>query len=217
MLQTNKQSKILLIHGFAQGVDFNPFKKPKKNEQIFPIFKIEIRQKQAIVFDWAMDWQVNCFDYLGSKNFHKLYFKEREKATDDNTLETLNRLITKQNPNLILAHSMGCFLLLNHFCKYQVNPNLTKICLVQADINQDYFLSKFLQERVIKKQLEIINLYCWWDPALIYSSVLHKKLRAGLIGWRQVGIKNKFLPLLDLPNPHEGILSNRKLVKILLG
>lgn len=210
-----KANKILLIHGFAQGVSFLPFKKSKTNEQIFPIFKKEILEKNAVVFNWALDWEINFKNFLTAKNLQKLYFKERRLACHTQTLNKLNLLTEKFQPNLIIAHSMGCYLLLNYFAKFKTWDSLNKIVFVQADINNKTKIPTNLKIVLEKQNLKIINLYCYWDQALLYSSFLHKKSRAGLTGWKQQEVKNRFVSLTDLPNPHQGFLNNNRLRFIL--
>jgi hypothetical protein len=204
--------KILLIHGFAQALDFKPFRKSKKKSELFPVFNPEIESKDAIIFDWALNWKHEIKDFLNIQNFHKLYFAERELASSQKTLESLNKAIKDQNPDLILAHSMGAFLLFNYFQKYSINPDLKKICLVQADIDFD----AETPNNLYSKSLSIQNFYCHWDQALIYSTFLHKKPRAGLIGLKNNrNIENQFLPLLEIPNPHQDILRSKRLKKVM--
>jgi len=215
--QFTPENKTILIHGFGQAAHFFPFRNIKMDEEIFPVFTKEIQQKNAVVFNWAHNWPMNFNSFLGAKSFQKLYFIEREIAKSRATLQKLEKLIEANNPSVIVAHSMGCFLLLEYFKNHKPNKNLKKICFIQADISNESDIPKNLKTAVQQQKLAIINAYCYWDQALLYSSILHKKPRAGLTGWKHENVENRFVALLDFPNPHEDILRNKKVKKLIDG
>ncbi|MGL4758051.1 MAG: hypothetical protein ACRCXZ_01855, partial [Patescibacteria group bacterium] len=82
------------------------------------------------------------------------------------------------------------------------------IVLLQGDFDAWSSIPKYLMNTEIK--VYVSN--CFWDNALIQSSLINFSLRAGQIGWltksptnSNLSIKNFFHPLLVGPNFHTSV------------
>jgi hypothetical protein len=128
----------------------------------------------------------------------QLYYKERDKTQNPAEHQRLKQELFKQQPKIIIAHSSGARLLIKYLVDYRLPPSVQSIIFVQADISREELTSANLPT-----QVKFINFWCWWDPALITSTLLNRYIPIGLYPPQRQD--SKFYPLYKLPNPHQDI------------
>jgi hypothetical protein len=170
-----------LIHGYGVGASYNILgyktKPAKFNHSGF------IAYPDAYVFNWFTEKNFGFLETVNLLSHYRLYKYEQKIANSKSLQARLNKELELKNPETIICHSMGCFLLLEYFRSYKPCSNLKRVILLQGDYSSSYNLPKSLTE---SKQIEIFNFYNWLDQALFQSSVLSLNLKAGQIGWKSL-------------------------------
>jgi|GEM_PF-6307900 len=169
-------------------------------------------------YSWAVDrnnysfWQsCNPFCYLNT------YIQESNYILTQEATSKLHQYLLTKNPEIILTHSAGNRLLFETFNQFGFNSNLQKIVTLASDLPADYkiynhdFLSKLQNRDLIWE-----NYYCFYDQALLFSSIFKLEARTGLIGYKQNLAKNIFYPLKLKMNFHTSGLHDTKFLKKIL-
>jgi hypothetical protein len=205
--------KYLLIHGFGTKVNYDlGFWKYPPTED-FLAWEDEIKAGNAKIFSWGISQQKNWKNFGNPLSYLELYKREKSLAKNKYMLLELDKVIKETNPEIIVCHSMGAFLLENYCKDYELNQNLNKIVFSQADILRIPNIQNQLWKR---DNLKLDNYYCSWDTALISSMVINKFRPAGLVGVRldneaENKIKNIFWSLRNLhKNCHIDAINNPK-------
>jgi len=200
-------SKIFLIHGFAVGLTAPIFRCGFGISAGFRIFEDLILKKEAVVFRWGIDSRVNPFRFLNPFFLLNYYEDEKFLAQAFETHKRLEEFLEKEKPEVIVCHSMGCFLLNEYLKNNQLPSSVRTIVFNQADIAKN---------EEIKIELPVYNFYCPWDPTLIASSIYNRAWRGGLGQLKKENVKNVLFPLWCLPNLHVSAIRDERFVRHIL-
>lgn len=200
-------AKMVLVHGFGIGITAPFFRPGFGNHAGFAAFKKLIACGEAVVFSWGIKKPVGLWQILNPFFWRGIYEKEKILSQVVTTHQQFCEFLFHEQPEIIVAHSMGCYLLNEYLNKNFLPPSVKKIVFVQADLSNKIKLNF---------SLPILNLYCPWDPTLWLSVLYNRAWRGGLSPINNSLVKNVFLPLWRLPNLHNGILRTRHLKKIVL-
>lgn len=208
---------ILYIHGCFVGPKYSIFRQSQvDNGGLYGLLE-EIKSEKIGYYCWAVDrktytfWQsCNPFCYLNT------YLLENKYILSNQAQEDLNQTLSTQNPEIILTHSAGNRLLFETLNRFGVNSKLKKIITLASDLPADYKITN--QEFISKLSSNVVweNYYCFYDQALLSSSILNLTPRAGLFGSRSFFAKNIFYPLKLSTNFHTSILHDTKFLKKIL-
>ncbi len=187
-------SKYFLIHGYGQALIVGMPSIPQNGG--FYTFDQEIHSGNAYPFVWALTYPRGQFTALSLIHQWRLYRQEQQYIQ---TIELQNRLyneLLEQQPQVIIAHSMGAQLLCNTLSTYTLPTSVQCIIFVQADVHR---------WDASQVSIPILNLYCWWDIALWSSSLLKLKTPYGLIPPQNQQIQSYFRGLYRGWNKHQDI------------
>lgn len=201
---------LLLIHGFASGLRIPGIRDRRGKEAGFDVFAKEISDGTAHVFHWAIEEDVPAPHVINPRYYEKIYLAEQKKAYSIETRRALSDLLKKTKPSTILCHSFGCALLLNFLAHDPLPTSVRTIIFVQADLPSDAAIPLTLP-----RTIRLFNLFCVWDPTLLWSAIYHRKWRAGQIGLKYPRVKNINLPLKKMPNLHAQILADERLKRMI--
>jgi hypothetical protein len=208
-------ARIVLIHGYAQGLT-NGFR-PIPEAGGMRAFTALLETGEAALFEWYNlynhDWR-QTFSYQENTS---VYFDERKKARNPQTLRQLHEFLMEHEPEVIVCFSMGSYLLLNYIKRYSLPECVTNISFVQADVPIDFKITDHeVLGRLKGGHLVWQNFWCFWDPALSFSKYLHGKKRAGTGKVKNPLIKNRFFPLYRNVNLHLSSIYDPNLVSRIL-
>jgi len=190
--------KYFLIHGYGKSLDIREDSIP--DNLGFYIFDNEIRNQEAYVFKWAITDHRNFFSKINLFSQVNLYHKERDRISDLFWQQRLFDQMNLNKPEIIICHSMGCKFFINTIQKYKLIPSIKKVVFVLADISQEDNLNILL-----KKEIDFINIYCFWDNALISSMIINLYKPIGLFGIKKNDDNNLFWKLNYGVNLHQDI------------
>lgn len=222
MLKEKNQSqktKIVIIHGYAEGVKTSISNKLNLNiwknfdkDLDFKAFTASIESGEARIFFWREILNVKLIVYLKVKTYTNLYRYEKEKAVSKEIQNKLSKFLEESSPEIIICHSIGCYLILNYIEKNDLIDTVKFIFLVQGDFDRKYKIENIdIKERIENKNLFIINCYCPWDQALLISPFLNNlAILAGLLKTNNPLFIDKFFPLRKIPNFHKSSMSDKK-------
>jgi Serine hydrolase len=199
---------LFLIHGYASRVTYFTKKSKPPLEDIFAIYKSEIIDNTAHVYDWGIPFHIgyNIFKSL------ELYNLEQRKAFQPETVRTLKTDIHKKQPEIVVCHSMGCQLFLNYMQSHDLPDTTKHIIFVQPDFDASQVVqNKSIFKKLSVGQVTISVIHCWWDPSLIISNIINKNKRAGLYGWNEPFVQNFELSLNKPINIHQNVLADPRL------
>jgi hypothetical protein len=192
--------KYLLIHGFGTKVNYDLgfYKYPPTED--FLAWKEDIGLGNAKIFSWGIRQEKNWRNVLSPLPYLELYKREKSLVKNKYLLLELHKAIEETNPEIIVCHSMGCFLLENYCGLHNLPKSVQKIVFSQGDIVRIPNLEKQLGQN---PKLKLENYYCGWDQALLTSVSVNLYKPAGLFGIRinkELGnqIQNIFWPLGNL-------------------
>lgn len=187
--------KYYLIHGYGRALNFSEKEVPANMG--FYIFDEELKSGQAKVFDWAIRVKRNFWSLYNPVTQIRLYYKEKKKAEYKSLQSQLWQNLQKDNPEIVICHSLGCQLFLNTIKNFGSLESIKKVIFVFADLPNNQKLENL--------KTELINFYCYWDNALLASSLLNLYLPLGLLGAKDTEVKNVFYKLTKGPNLHQQI------------
>jgi Serine hydrolase len=194
--------RYLLIHGFGVGVQYSVFAKAHNDNCGFLAFDQMLRSGQAKAFNWRISKKFNILQTLNPLNSLQHYFQERSKSKQMQYHDQLDKIMKEYQPDTVVCHSMGCLFLLNFLERNTLSKSVTEIIFSQADIDKQHVIPLNLQALFEKNEVNLINYYCFWDNALLSSSIVNFSIRSGQVGWwpkNQNGkIANKFYPLYPI-------------------
>jgi hypothetical protein len=205
-------SKTLLIHGYAADLTAWKFRRAFGEHAGFVAFDQMIESGKAVMFRWGIDRKLSFWQSLNPFSYLKLYRNEEALAESIVFQQNLIDFIVKNNIDQIICHSMGCRLLLSTINVFDLPASIKQIIFLQADFPTDSSMT----HPDLLNRISITNYFCPWDQSLLASSMLHKNLRAGLVGWRQPSITNRLYPLLKPINLHTSPLRDKLLAETLL-
>lgn len=204
--------KTLLIHGYAANLTAWKLRQAFGQHAGFVAFDDVITNDNAVVFRWGIDRQLPFWQSLNPFSYLKLYRDEEALAESVALQQGLMSFIQEHDVDRIICHSLGCRLLLSTINAFDLPSSIKEIIFLQADFPSYTSITR----TDLLDHVSMTNYHCWWDQSLLASSILHKNLRAGLIGWKQNSIVNRFSPLLKPINLHTSPLRDESLAKKLL-
>jgi alpha-beta hydrolase superfamily lysophospholipase len=172
-------SRIVLIHGFATGIDYL-WRPAFGADAGFSGFAESIAKGETSVFRWDIK------EHAGWRSLNPwysfgIYRRERELAAHSDTHRSLERFLEQEKPEIIVCHSMGCYLLLKYLERHHLPASVHTILFNQADVDARAFTVPASFEEAIRcKRLRLINSFCLWDPTLMLSLLISGLPRAGL-------------------------------------
>lgn len=216
--QWRSYPKVLFIHGFATHVRFSIFRQARTDGDTgFEACRDLIEAGFGKVFEWGLAEEANWLQSLNPFYIHHVYTFEQLIAHSPSVHQELNEMMREFEPEIVFCHSMGAELLFDFLREYRLSLSVRKIVFVQADISSHVLVHDVgLREKIIQNGIPIVNVFCPWDPSLLFSSWLHEDMRAGLVGLDFPDVVNILWPLWRLPNLHMSSLKSKWLRDILL-
>lgn len=208
----DNMGKTLLIHGYATDLTAWKFRRAFGEHAGFAAFDEAIASAEATVFRWGIERELSFWQSLNPFSYLQLYRDEEKLAESAALQQGLINYIQEHNIERIICHSMGCRLLLATMNAFDLPGSISEIIFLQADFPSRTRIDHF----DTANDINIKNYYCFWDQSLLASSILHGNLRAGLIGWKQSRVRNRFYALLKPINLHTSPQRDPTLAKKLL-
>lgn len=211
MCLDSAMSRIVLIHGFATGIRYSVFRPAHGADAGFSAFRSDIESGEVVAFRWDIKEEASFFQTLNPFYSWGVYRQERAIAEDVNTYRRLGEFLSREQPEIIVCHSMGCFLFFEYLKRERLPASVKHIVFNQADLPCfGLEFSSDVVKRVHSGDLLITNMFCFWDPTLWCAVLLKRSLLAGLIGLRSPLIQNKFFPLLKPINLHTAAIRSKR-------
>jgi uncharacterized alpha/beta hydrolase family protein len=210
-------SKILYIHGYGTESihQFRP-KQWSEKEICNTIFELKKEQDLELkFFHWGWSLKLDKWQSLNPLQYLRLYITEQNMAKSTGLLNRLNKMIKTYEPEIIICHSMGSFILVNYLTKYGKPESVKKLVTMQADFPRYFKLPQSIEQSVQNKELKFYNIYCPWDELLPLSMVINLKPPAGMFGVANKHVKNIMFPLYDNLDFHNSILNSTRAAKFL--
>ncbi|MEK9155496.1 MAG: hypothetical protein AAB839_02495 [Patescibacteria group bacterium] len=207
----------IIIHGYATGLGIPLLRKPFGNHAGFVALNEQVTSGEILPFRWSIDRSLSVWQSINPWTYLQLYRDEEKLVEDQKTQSNLANFFHQSPAKIIIAHSLGCRLLLGTINNFELPKHIKRIIFLQADVYDRTVISRDdILVRLEEGSLVIENYHCFWDPSLFTSSMIHRNLRAGLTGWEQPGVQNIFVPLLKPINLHTSHLRDTKFCKNLL-
>lgn len=198
-------STFALVHGYATGLRVPRLRPPLGANAGFSAFDAELARGNASIFRWDIPETVEVRDVVKVEPLISLYERERRLVSDEATHARLAFYLNAEQPEAIVAHSMGCALVWEHLRRHSLPASVRRVVFVQADLVTS-------PGDLPPLSADLLNLYCPWDPVLMASVLYHRKGRAGLTGLRVRGVQNRLFPLWKPWNLHTSCIRDRRLV-----
>ena len=208
----------LLIHGFGTKINYDLGFYQYRPTEDFLAWEKDIEFGNAKIFSWGIRQDKNWKNIANVAQYLDLYIREKSLAQNKYMLIELDKVIKETQPEIIVCHSMGAFLLENYCSSFELPEYAKKIVFSQADIRSIPNLEKQL---VLNQSLKLHNYYCGWDPALISSLAVNLSRPDGLYAIQikkelMSRIKNIFYPLgLSGTNLHIDAINSPKFKKLI--
>jgi uncharacterized alpha/beta hydrolase family protein len=210
-------SKILYIHGYGTETlhQFRP-KQWSEKEICSTIFELKKeRDLELKFFHWGWSLKLSKWQAFNPLQYLKLYLTEQRMAKSKGLLNRLHKMIQTYQPEIIICHSMGSFILMNYLTKYEKPLSVKKIVTMQADFPRYFEIPQSVEQDIDTKKLKFYNIYCPWDELLPLSMVINFKLPSGMFGVANKRVKNILFPLYDNWDFHNSILNSRRAAEFL--
>lgn len=195
---------IVLIHGFATGLDISIIRTARGEEAGFFGFKNLIEKGIAKPFRWDERASLSFWKSLSPLTYLTVYKRESESIHSEKTLAALDAFLRAEQPRVVVCHSMGCALLLAFLSRHGLPPSVRHVVFIQADVPRNTPLPPV-------ENVTWHNLHCPWDPTLFASSLYHRTIRAGQTGLRDPNAHNRLTPLFGGMNLHTVSISDPKI------
>ena len=203
-------SKILLIHGSSIGATYSFLRGDRTADGGFCVFRESILMGDISLLSWYLKKQ--HFTFLQSINpwtTAKLYLQEREQIQGQVNIAKLESKLKADNPQIIVAHSLGCHYLLNYLNSKGLPSSVTRICLINNAAPHTLDLSnQQIIERIQAGSLVIDNYFFFWDLTLLSSTLLTRQFCGGILGSRSPYIHNHFKFIPSFGNWHNTLIEN---------
>jgi hypothetical protein len=209
--------KYLLIHGYGIGLQYSFLKSAEGENAGFGAFDDLIEAGEAKVFRWEMSRKLNFWETINVKTSIKQYNDEMLKIENQEVYDSLQKELTLTQPEAIVCHSAGGFLLLRYLTNHILPSSVKKIVFIQSNIPQDMVFPDYLQKKLQQKEIKLINLYCYWDQALWSLVIIGRQISIGLLGSNNTYVKNIFFPLYKGVNLHTSSINDTKIFPFIEG
>lgn len=195
-------SRIVLIHGFATGIQYSVFRSARGTDAGFSAFAPDVARGEAKAFRWDIKEKASFFQSINPLYAWDIYRRELAIAQEIETRQSLSEFLLQEEPEVIVCHSMGTLLFFGYLENHKLPASVRRVIFNQADIHaSDITLPLDIEERIRAGELLFLNTYCPWDPSLLCSRILNGS-RAGLAGMRHSLVRNHFIPLVKPINLH---------------
>ena len=191
-------NRVLLIPGYGTGVTYALWRPRRQELRGFAVFA---HTPGVELFEWGEELHYHLFSSLNPLASYQLYRTEQRLVRDPDLQAKLRERIKEFDPEVIVAHSMGGVLLLASL--RETNRSLRKIIFAGSDVRVNPESRTRLQDYA-KYGVELHNLYCPWDQALLASLGLNLSVPLGLRAHPL--FRSHFLPLYRTWNLHESSL-----------
>lgn len=199
-------SRIVLIHGFATNIGYSVFRPAYGADAGFAVFAQDVTRGEAKAFEWGVRDSASFFQSLNPFYTWNIYRREKRMASDKETYQRLRDFLMREQPEVVICHSMGCFLFLEYLKHQQLPTSVRRVLFNQADIPSTPTIPPTVEERIRSSSLSLANTYCPWDPTLWLSSIVSVSVKAGLVGVRHSFVQNRLFPLYRPWNLHMSAL-----------
>jgi hypothetical protein len=203
--------KYLLIHGYGIGLQYSFFKSAEGENAGFGAFDDLIIAGEAQVFRWEIARKLSFIESINLKLNIKQYDIEMLKTENQGVYHRLQKELELTRPEIIVCHSAGSSLLLNYLTNHILPSCVKKIVFIQSNISRNRFFPEYLQAKLQKKEIKLINLYCYWDQALWSLILIGRHISIGLLGSKNTYVKNIFFPLYKTLNLHTSSINDIKI------
>ena len=199
-------SKVFLIHGSMVGVP-SFYKSPQAITQqledgMYSIFREELKSNNPDyhLYKWMPPHEAS--ERLNPAADLESYYKEQAMILTDQLQKSLSIELNSHMPTVIVAHSMGCELLINMINNYSLPESVQSIITINSDSPEDKrILDTDVINRLKSKDLKFINLHSITDITLMTSVVLNKMVpRAGLKGYTSKLVENRSINIFGNHN-----------------
>lgn len=196
--------KVVLVPGYATELEVQHLRRPRGIDAGFSAFHRHMRQGNTVAFRWGIARTLSPIAALLGVPTLALYREEEVRAVAPATLSAFATFLTQEQPNVIVAHSLGARLVTAYCRNHTLPASVTRIVLCQADMAPE---DLYTHDRV-----DVVNVYCPWDPSLAISAILHGGARAGL--HKLPNVHNVHIPLWRPLNLHTSSIRDPRLVTI---
>ena len=199
-------SKVFLIHGSMVGVP-SFYKSPQAITQqledgMYSIFREELKNNNPDYHLYKWMPQHDAKERLNPTADLTSYYHEQSMVLTDELQKSLSIELNAHLPTVIVAHSMGCELLINMINNYSLPESVKSIITINSDSPEDKrILDTTVINRLKSKDLKFINLHSITDITLMTSVVLNKMVpRAGLKGYTSKLVENRSINIFGNHN-----------------
>lgn len=194
-------ARIVLLHGFATGLDVSVFRPARGTDAGFLGFADLIGKGIATPFRWDERESLSFWKSLSPLTYLTVYRREAESIRSERTLASLETFLNAERPCVIVCHSMGCALLLSYLSDRRLPASVRHVVFIQADVPRGAALPE-------TANVTWHNLFCPWDPTLLLSALYHRTIRAGQLGLTDQRAANRFVALWRRANLHTASISD---------
>jgi hypothetical protein len=194
------QADIILVHGYGMALDLDEPEIPDNGS--FSAFDPEINAGKALPFVWAETMPRGAFTPYNASAQYTLYRREKASIFGSVLQHKLEDAIAESQPRVIIAHSLGCYLVRNLLVHCTIPESLTYVVFLQADIPRSVPIPHITG-------LDMVNFWCWWDTSLLSSVVVNQRIPIGLTGSTDPYVRNVFVPIDKHIRGHARLLANR--------
>jgi len=208
----------VLVHGNATGIEFYSFERDKKYGD-FTGFQKAIDNESVKLYRWHyINEKYSFFDTLNLLKFSQLYFEERKYCSNPQALENMREYLGKEQPEILLGHSLGAFQIFNYLNKYDLPDSVKKVVFVQGAFpSHEEIENPKILDKIKTKKLEILNYHSVFDQMLWTYTLAHFHTPGGLYGSKSKYIKNIEFTRFRDGNPHLWTIKNREFAEMVLG
>jgi hypothetical protein len=149
----------------------------------------------------------------------KIYLNERKYIDSEEAKTKLYNFIESANISVVIAHSLGGNYLIQTVNQLGLSESVKKVALLMSEMPNDYQITNpHIIDKIKKGSLAIENYYCFYDPTLLSSTIITRKLTAGNFGSKSEFINNYLYPLTlsKFRDPHSSILRDKKFFERLM-
>ncbi len=207
-------TRIVFIHGTFCGCEFTGFQDDCKSDGGFISLRPFILNKQAKLFYWArIEKKYNFLQSCNPFVLSGIFRSELDYIQTREAVYNLHVFLENEQPDIVVAHSLGCHYLLNMINEYSLPKSVTSIYTLLSEFPyKKQLVDVNTLENLKNNELSWDNYHCFYDPTLISSMFISGQIPAGLRKWRQPFVKNHLYFEIPSGNPHTHILRNRKFV-----
>lgn len=196
-------SDVVLIHGYATGLNVSIFRTARGAEAGFLGFAKLVERGVAKPFRWDRTETLSFWRALSPMTYLSVYRNEREQIRSEETHAALEAFLRAEQPRVVVCHSMGCALLLAYLERHSLPKSVRHVVMIQADVPNDARIPGI-------GDVALHNLYCPWDPTLFASMLYHRAVRAGQSGLPDERARNRLTPLIGW-NPHTASIGDPRI------